>query len=95
MRLATALLFFWFLHGHLREGRDRLQTALAAADDVADPRTGSRGLAALGQLLLAQGQSAEARLRLEAALKIVDDKHKPIKYSVVAKTGYTAPREVE
>jgi len=29
------------------------------------------------------------------ALKIVDDKHKPIKYSVIAKAGYTAPREVE
>lgn len=29
------------------------------------------------------------------ALKIVDQKHKPIKYSIVAKSGYTAPREVE
>jgi Ca-activated chloride channel family protein len=29
------------------------------------------------------------------ALKIVDDKRKPIKYSVIAKGGYTAPREVE
>lgn len=28
-------------------------------------------------------------------LKIVDEKGKPIKYSVVAKQGYTAPREVE
>jgi Ca-activated chloride channel family protein len=29
------------------------------------------------------------------ALKIVDEKHKPIKYSVIAKGGYNAPREVE
>jgi Ca-activated chloride channel family protein len=29
------------------------------------------------------------------ALRIVDDKHKPIKYSVIAKAGYNAPREVE
>jgi VWFA-related protein len=29
------------------------------------------------------------------ALKIVDEKHKPIKYSVIAKGGYTAPKEVE
>jgi len=29
------------------------------------------------------------------ALRIVDEKHKPIKYSVIAKAGYTAPREVE
>ena len=28
-------------------------------------------------------------------LRIVDEKHKPIKYSVIAKGGYTAPREVE
>ena len=59
LRLATALLFFWFLHGHLREGRDRLQTALDAADAVADPQTRGRGLAALGHLLMAQGQPAE------------------------------------
>jgi hypothetical protein len=29
------------------------------------------------------------------ALKIVDEKHKPIKYSVIAKGGYNAPKEVE
>lgn len=29
------------------------------------------------------------------ALRIVDEKKKPIKYSVIAKGGYTAPREVE
>jgi len=28
-------------------------------------------------------------------LRIVDEKHKPIKYSIVAKQGYTAPRAVE
>jgi hypothetical protein len=28
-------------------------------------------------------------------LRIVDQKNKPIKYSVIAKQGYTAPREVE
>jgi Ca-activated chloride channel family protein len=29
------------------------------------------------------------------ALRVVDEKKKPIKYSVIAKGGYTAPREVE
>ena len=29
------------------------------------------------------------------ALKITDEKGKPMKYTVIAKTGYTAPREVE
>ena len=28
-------------------------------------------------------------------LRITDDKGKPMKYSIVAKQGYTAPREVE
>jgi hypothetical protein len=28
-------------------------------------------------------------------LRVVDEKGKPIKYQIVAKTGYTAPREVE
>jgi hypothetical protein len=28
-------------------------------------------------------------------LKITDEKGKPIKYQVIAKAGYTAPREVE
>ena len=28
-------------------------------------------------------------------LRITDEKGKPIKYSIIAKTGYTAPREVE
>jgi hypothetical protein len=29
------------------------------------------------------------------ALRVVDEKKKPIKYTVIAKGGYTAPREVE
>ncbi len=28
-------------------------------------------------------------------LRVVDEKGKPMKYQIVAKTGYTAPREVE
>jgi hypothetical protein len=28
-------------------------------------------------------------------LKVTDQKGKPIKYSIIAKQGYTAPREVE
>jgi tetratricopeptide (TPR) repeat protein len=73
LRIATALLSFWFMHGYLREGRDRLQTALAAADTLADAPTLGRGLAALGFLLAVQGQFAEARARLESALTISRD----------------------
>jgi hypothetical protein len=28
-------------------------------------------------------------------LRITDEKGKPLKYQIIAKTGYTAPREVE
>jgi len=28
-------------------------------------------------------------------LRVVDEKGKPIKYEILAKAGYTAPREVE
>ena len=29
------------------------------------------------------------------ALRVVDEKGKPIKYTIIAKAGYSAPREVE
>ncbi len=70
LRLGHALRFFWYQHGHLREGRDLLQAALAASDESVDASTHGRGLAALGYLLAVQGQYAEARERLEAALEI-------------------------
>ncbi|HEV8401961.1 MAG TPA: adenylate/guanylate cyclase domain-containing protein [Candidatus Limnocylindrales bacterium] len=38
LRLAGALLQFWYVHGHLREGSRRLQDALAAHDDQSPPR---------------------------------------------------------
>jgi hypothetical protein len=28
-------------------------------------------------------------------MRVTDEKGKPVKYRIVAKTGYTAPREVE
>ena len=73
LRLALALRFFWYQHGHLREGSDRLQAALAAAEATVDSTTRGRGLAALGYLLALQGEFAQARLRLEAALVISRD----------------------
>jgi predicted ATPase/DNA-binding XRE family transcriptional regulator len=69
LRLVHALRFFWYQHGHLREGRDRVQAALAAADDSVDPITRSRALACLGYLLAVQGQYVEAQGPLEAALE--------------------------
>jgi predicted ATPase/DNA-binding XRE family transcriptional regulator len=70
LKLAIALRFFWYTRGHFREGRDRLMTALAAAEASADLATRGRGQATLGYMLAVQGQVAEARARLETALTI-------------------------
>ncbi|MCC6790466.1 MAG: hypothetical protein IT336_02210 [Thermomicrobiales bacterium] len=49
IRLANALLFFWWYQGHLAEGRHWLERALDHADDVADA---GRAWAANGAALL-------------------------------------------
>jgi len=38
LRLVGALMRFWYLHGHLREGSSRSEEALAAHDDQSQPR---------------------------------------------------------
>jgi predicted ATPase len=38
LRLVGALMRFWYVHGHLREGRSRCEEALAAHDDQSRPR---------------------------------------------------------
>jgi predicted ATPase len=38
LRLVGALMRFWYLHGHLREGSSRSEEALAAHDDQSRPR---------------------------------------------------------
>ena len=38
LRLVGALMRFWYVRGHLREGSDRCQEALAAHDDQSQPR---------------------------------------------------------
>jgi predicted ATPase/class 3 adenylate cyclase len=68
LRLAGALWRFWYLRGHLAEGRRRLESALAA-----DARpTAARAKALNGAAVLAVniGDAATARLRAEEGLAL-------------------------
>jgi predicted ATPase/DNA-binding XRE family transcriptional regulator len=71
VRLAAALREFWYGRGHLAEGRNWLAQALAV-DAIVDA---ARGLALLsaGQLAHNQGDHADARAALDAALAIFTD----------------------
>ena len=68
LRMASALRHFWRFHGHLSEGRSRLQAALLS--ETADQTLRERALASLGLLAYLQGDHADARRHLEGALLI-------------------------
>jgi predicted ATPase/DNA-binding SARP family transcriptional activator len=69
LRLATALLQFWYLRGHYREGRDWLDWALAAPDG-APAEVRAKGLQGSGMLAHLQCEYPAAVRRLEAALAL-------------------------
>ena len=75
VRLAGALGWFWYYHGHFQEGRDWLERALAMdADDAAGAAPASARadvLVGLGVLLhtLGEGERAVALLGAGAALR--------------------------
>ncbi|MGI8856910.1 MAG: ATP-binding protein [Thermomicrobiales bacterium] len=72
LRLATALGWFWFIHGHATEGRRWLERALAAAPtDEGAARAGA--LNHLGGLAIQRGDHAGAMPRLEEALELFGD----------------------
>jgi predicted ATPase/DNA-binding SARP family transcriptional activator len=69
LRLATALVQFWYLRGHYREGRDWLDWALAApAGAPAEVR--AKGLRCSGMLAHLQCEYPAAVRRLEGALAL-------------------------
>jgi predicted ATPase/DNA-binding XRE family transcriptional regulator len=70
LRLVSALRFFWYMRGDHREGREYLQATLVAADATADLATRGHALATLGYMLALQGEYADARSRLQAAVSI-------------------------
>jgi predicted ATPase/DNA-binding SARP family transcriptional activator len=66
LRLGAALWSFWNGRGHWREGRRRLEAALARGEDAA-PGTRARAAAAAGALAYRQGDLATAEARYEEA----------------------------
>jgi predicted ATPase len=65
LRLATALAWFWHTHNHWREGRQRLEGALARSENVSDPVRG--GTPSSEQLRLLRGDPTRlARGRVAA-----------------------------
>ena len=69
LRLATALLQFWYLRGHYREGRDWLDWALAAPEG-APAEVRAKGLQGSGMLAHLQCEYPAAVRRLEGALSL-------------------------
>jgi predicted ATPase/DNA-binding CsgD family transcriptional regulator len=74
LRLAAALHWFWFLHGHYREGRRWLEEALARSvamePHAGTAQTRAKALAGAGMLAYPQGDYAAARARLEESIAI-------------------------
>ncbi|MDB4884381.1 MAG: hypothetical protein JWL95_3147, partial [Gemmatimonadetes bacterium] len=68
MRFGSALHWLWFVRGHFREGRQRLELALARGRDV-PRRTRARALSSLGSVLLWQGDLGPA---IEISRQAVD-----------------------
>jgi non-specific serine/threonine protein kinase len=69
LRLGAALWRFWWVHGHLSEGRRWLEAALAQGAG-APPTARAKALNAAGNLALARGEYEPARAFLEESLAL-------------------------
>jgi predicted ATPase len=70
MRFGSALFWLWYLRGHLREGRRRLEHALGRSVEV--PRlVRARALSALGSVMLWQGDLGPAIRASEQAVALM------------------------
>jgi predicted ATPase/DNA-binding SARP family transcriptional activator len=69
LRLASALVFFWRVRGHLSEGRMWLEGALSSADGV-PPTLLAKAFSGAGRLAYRQGDTGRARELHEQALNI-------------------------
>jgi non-specific serine/threonine protein kinase len=75
LQLSGALGWFWHVRGHFREGRARLERAVAGRSDRT--RDMARALTGWGRLIAYQKDSVRARTALEAGLSIwreIDDR---------------------
>jgi predicted ATPase len=69
LRLAGNLWYFWLIHGHLAEGRGRLERALARSAGI-PAAVRAKALEGAGELARQQGALQEAVSRCEAALAL-------------------------
>jgi tetratricopeptide (TPR) repeat protein len=69
LNLAGSLWRYWWMHGHLREGRDWLEKALAIPGPEY-PTLRAQALNGVGVLARSQGDFAKGQIYLEACLKI-------------------------
>lgn len=70
LRLAVALYHFWYLRGHLSEGRGWLESALAGSESLGMIPQRAKGYNELGSLAYAQGDYAAARASNQHGLEI-------------------------
>jgi tetratricopeptide (TPR) repeat protein len=70
LRLAGALLRFWYVRGHSSEGRARLGSALSATEALGRTSMKAKALNGAGVLAWSQGDYVSARTLLEEALAI-------------------------
>jgi predicted ATPase/DNA-binding CsgD family transcriptional regulator len=69
LRICGALWRYWYIRGHLFEGRERL-AALLSQDAVVSDATRAKALFASAQLAVVQGESSRARGMAEESLAI-------------------------
>ncbi len=72
LRMATSLLRFWHTRGHLQEGRDWLEQALALADRAPDPLR-AKGLVGVTAMVWPQSDREVALVALDEALRLLEE----------------------
>jgi predicted ATPase/DNA-binding SARP family transcriptional activator/Tfp pilus assembly protein PilF len=77
LRVATALSRFWYIRGHLTEGRWQLEHALAESE-TSNPELRRRALTAAASLALLQGAYAAAAESAEQALAVAREAGTPL-----------------
>ncbi|MBA3329545.1 MAG: tetratricopeptide repeat protein, partial [Actinobacteria bacterium] len=70
LRLAAALGRFWYVRGHLSEGRRRLEDALGHAGGAAVPELRAKALRTASAIAVIQGDYASARALAEQGLEL-------------------------
>lgn len=70
LRMAGALHWFWYFRGHITEGRDWLERALAMSNLLQRSVTRAKALTAIGRLAILQDDSEAIIARLKESLDI-------------------------